>query len=239
VTHQTDRRLPARRPVLAALAALVLLAGPVGCSPTSSSPDETTGRPSAPATAASPTPSAPVPAPADVPDVPVRSAALADAAAPQPAAPVALAIPALGIAVPVDPVGVAPDGQMEIPPLAERAGWYRFGAAPGAGAGTAVVAAHVDSAASAGLGPFARLEDAAVGDLVEVTLADGSTRTFAVTDVRRTAKAEIAWADVFVRDGAPRLALITCGGVFQRDVGRYVDNVIVVAQPVGGPVGGP
>jgi hypothetical protein len=74
---------------------------------------------------------------------------------------------------------------------------------------------------------------------VEVTLADGSTHRFAVTDVRRTAKTDIAWPEVFVRDGAPRLALITCGGVFQRDVGRYTDNVIVMAEPVGGPVGGP
>jgi hypothetical protein len=164
----------------------------------------------------------------------VHSAALPDvAAAPELPAPVALALPALEISLPVDPVGVAADGQMEIPPRAERAGWYRFGPAPGAPAGTAVIAAHVDSVASAGLGPFARLQDAAVGDPVDVVLADGTTRQFTVTGVERRPKTDIAWPDVFVRDGAPRLVLVTCGGTFQRDVGHYTDNVIVTSEPVG------
>ncbi len=167
-----------------------------------------------------------------LPAVPVRSAALGDVDAATAVPPVRLDIPALGIAVPIDPVGVQPDGQMEIPPLVERAGWYRFGPAPGEPAGTAVVAAHVDSVASAGLGPFARLRDAAVGDVVDVTLADGSVRTFTVSSVERRAKPEIVWSEVFVRDGAPRLVLVTCGGTFRRDVGHYSDNVVVTAEPV-------
>jgi sortase (surface protein transpeptidase) len=168
-------------------------------------------------------------------DVPVRSASLA-AVEPAPAVvpPVHLAVPSLGIALPIDPVGVAEDGQMEIPPLAERAGWYRFGAAPGEGDGTAVVAAHVDSAASAGLGPFARLPEVQPGAVVDVTLADGTSRRYTVTDVTRQPKPEIRWADVFVRDGAHRLVLVTCGGTFQREAGRYSDNVVVTAEPTGG-----
>ncbi len=167
-------------------------------------------------------------------DVPVRDASLTAAAVPAAVPPTGLAIPSLGITLPVDPVGVAADGQMEIPPLAERAGWYRFGAAPSDPDGSTVIAAHVDSVASAGSGPFARLGQTAVGDAVEVTLADGSVRRYAVTDVRRVAKPDVTWADVFVRDGAPRLILVTCGGTFQRDVGQYSDNVIVTAEPVGG-----
>lgn len=175
-------------------------------------------------------PDVPVPA---VPDVPQQGTSLADVVAGSSVPPVSLAVPALGITVPVDPVGVQPDGQMEIPPLVERAGWYRFGSSPGDPDGTAVIAAHVDSVASAGLGPFARLPDAEVGDVVEVTLADGSTRRYAVTAVDRLAKPEVAWSDVFVRDGLPRLVLVTCGGRFQRDVGHYSDNVLVTAEPVG------
>jgi hypothetical protein len=232
MTRQSARRRPVRRRLLGGLALLVVTGTVVsGCGPTPTPPTDASPTPPSASAPASPPPSAP--APVAVPDVPVRSAALDDVAAPDGSAPVALALPALGIAVPVDPVGVQPDGQMEIPPLAERAGWYRFGPVPGADEGTAVIAAHVDSAASAGLGPFARLPEAAVGDRVDVTLADGSTRAFVVTDVRRSPKAEIAWADVFVRDGGPRLALITCGGAFQRDVGRYTDNVIVTAEPAG------
>ncbi len=235
-----DRRRPGPRrsaAVAVVLAATVLL---TSCGPTDPAPDAgaTATASSPPAT---PTPPAPAPAPQPTPeptpgppDVPIRSAALADVVPATTVPPVALAVPALGITVPVDPVGVQADGQMEIPPLAERAGWYRFGSAPGDPDGTAVIAAHVDSVASAGLGPFARLPDAEPGQVVDVTLADGSVRQYAVVSVERRAKPEIAWSEVFVRDGGPRLVLVTCGGTFQRDVGHYTDTVVVTAEPVGG-----
>ncbi|WNB85833.1 class F sortase [Cellulomonas sp. ATA003] len=217
----------------------VLAVGLVGCGAAAPG-GEPVRSPSAPTGAPTGTAVDPKPEPTrdassgTVADVPVRSAAL-DAAATVPTAvtPVALTIPELDITLPVDPVGVAGDGQMEIPPLAERGGWYRFGASPADAAGTAVIAAHVDSVASAGLGPFARLPDAEVGDVVDVTLADGGVRRYAVTAVTRQAKPEVAWGDVFARDGAHRLVLVTCGGTFQRDVGHYTDNVIVTAEPVG------
>lgn len=175
----------------------------------------------------------PEPAPTAVVDVPVTSSDLAGAAVAASVPPVSLTIPALGIEVPIDPVGVSEDGQMEIPPLAERAGWYRFGASPGEPEGTAVVAAHVDSIASAGLGPFARLGDLAVGDVVEVVLQDGVVRRYAVTAVTSVPKPEVPWAEVFTREGSPRLVLVTCGGTFRRDARSYTDNVIVTADPTG------
>ena len=226
-----DRRRPGHRRIAAVVGALGALGLLAGCGATAA-PDAGP-RPPAAASAA-PTPSPRADPSGRLPDVPVRGTSLDDVAAQGAVPPVAVAVPALGITVPVDPVGVQADGQMEIPPLAERAGWYRFGSAPGEPAGTAVIAAHVDSVASAGLGPFARLPDAAVGDLVDVTLADGSTRRYAVTAVERQAKPEIDWSAVFVRDGRPRLVLVTCGGTFLRDVGRYTDNVVVTAEPVGG-----
>ncbi|GAA2720528.1 class F sortase [Cellulomonas aerilata] len=239
MNRPSDHRPPRLRRLAAVGVLVVLATGASACSTPPPPPDPAPASTEAPGPGPAPdgTPDGTADGTAALPSVPVRSAALPDAAAQavDPLAPVALALPALEISVPVDPVGVAPDGQMEIPPRAERAGWYRFGPAPGASTGTAVIAAHVDSAASAGLGPFARLQDAAVGDLVDVALADGTARQFAVTAVERRAKTQIAWPDVFVRDGAPRLVLVTCGGVFQRDVGHYTDNVIVTAEPVGGP----
>ena len=178
------------------------------------------------------TPAAPPAQPpaADLPEVPVRSADLGQVV--HPPAPVSVTIAALAVDVPVDPVGVQADGQMEIPPLAERAGWYRFGAAPDQ-PGTAVIAAHVDSVASAGLGPFAKLRDLTAGDVVDVALEDGTVRQYAVTSVTTVPKSAVTWPDVFTRDGAHRLALITCGGAFDGTARRYADNVIVMADPVG------
>ena len=179
---------------------------------------------------------APAPRPTAVLQVPVTGSSIATlAATPSTPAPVSLTIASVEVTVPIDPVGVQSDGQMEIPPLAERAGWYRFGASPGEAAGTAVVAAHVDSVASAGLGPFARLTDVQVGDAVQVTLDSGGVAQYTVTGVERTAKPAVVWADVFTRDGAPQLVLVTCGGEFSRDARSYTDNVIVTAEPVGVP----
>lgn len=164
-------------------------------------------------------------------DVPVQRADLSSVQVEPVVEPVGVAVPSIDVAIPVEPVGVQDDGQMEIPPQAEIGGWYRYGASPADDEGTAVIAAHVDSIASAGLGPFARLQDVQVGDPVEVTLADGSTRSFTVTDIRRSPKPAVQWEDVFVRGGGQRLVLITCGGTFDRGAQSYSDNVIVTAEP--------
>jgi hypothetical protein len=79
-------------------------------------------------------------------------------------APVRLTVPALGVDAPLDPVGVAPDGQMALPDDVDRVGWYRFGPAPGA-AGSAVLAGHVDDAEQ-GLGALAALRDVLLFALV-------------------------------------------------------------------------
>ena len=233
---------PRRRPALGSMAAVVITAGlalaMVQCAPRipedglpPRAPRPTATTPAPDVDAAAPDAGSSAVRNGAVADVPVRSAGLDDAAAAAAAVPpTAIAIPAIDVEVPVDPVGVQPDGQMEIPPLAERAGWYRFGAAPGDEAGTTVVAAHVDSVASAGLGPFARLVDLAVGDEITVTSADGGARRYVVTLVGSQPKSDVAWDDVFTRDGAPRLVLITCGGTFRREVSSYSDNVLVVAE---------
>lgn len=196
----------------------------VGASTAASTPPPVT-TPAVPAPASSPADAAPA--------VPVAPATPPPPPAASPTAPVRVVVPAQGIDVPVDPVGVAADGQMEIPPLAERGGWYRFGADPGDAAGTTVVAAHVDSVASGGTGPFVRLADVRPGDAVEVALADGSTRTYAVDRVEEFPKSQARWPDVFTRDGPARLALVTCGGTFDTGTRHYRDNVLVIATPVG------
>lgn len=203
---------------------------PEGPSSAATSAPATDSPGSAASTATGPTPSA-----APLPEVPIRDSSAGAQPSVPVVPPVSLTIAALGIEVPIDPVGVAADGQMEIPPLAERAGWYRFGAAPGDPAGTAVIAAHVDSVASAGTGPFVRLGDAAVGDVVDVELAGGATAQYTVSAVVRVAKPDARWPEIFQEGGEPRLVMITCGGAFQRDEGHYSDNVIVTAVPVGAP----
>lgn len=146
-------------------------------------------------------------------------------------APTRLAVPALGIDAPVDAVGVEPDGTMTIPEDVARVGWYRFGPAPGAPEGSAVLAGHVDDAEQ-GLGALSPLAGASVGDQVQVTDAAGGSTTWQVVAREEFSKQSVPLADLFARSGPPRLVLITCGGPFLADVRSYEDNVVVVAEPV-------
>ena len=135
-----------------------------------------------------------------------------------------------GITAPVRVVGVARDGQMQLPPNPRVLGWYRFGAAPGSDAGGSVVlAGHLDSKRF-GLGPLARLRLMQPGDPVEVTLSDGGKRTYRVTTLERFDRQALPDA-LFARGGPERLRVITCGGAFDAEAGGYEQNLVVTAAP--------
>ncbi|MEV4415759.1 class F sortase [Catellatospora sp. NPDC049609] len=143
--------------------------------------------------------------------------------------PVAVRIPALGVAAPVDPVGIdAATGRFAVPQDVGRVGWYEHGPGWDAGTGAIVLAGHVDSAAQGG-GALFGLRKVKVGDLVELTAPEGTVRRFRIAAVEQRHKAGLEWHDYFVRDGHPRLVLITCGGPFNPNTRRYRDNIVVTA----------
>ncbi len=184
-----------------------------------------------PTTTPTPAPApTPTPAPTPVRDVGVSSGRIADwDAAGAGVAPERLVLPSLDLDLPVVPVGVADDGQMEVPDDVDDTGWYQHGPVPGQ-PGNAVVAGHVDSRTQ-GLGAFHRLVDLAVGDRVEVVAGD-TTTTFEVTGRRLVDKDTLEPRDLFRRSGRPQLVLVTCGGEFDGSVRSYRSNVVVVARPV-------
>lgn len=190
-------------------------------------PSATAGAPVAEVLTAPAGPSAP-PAPDRLPSVSARPAT--PSAAEEPPAPVRLSVPGLDVTAPVDPVGVADDGQMALPEDVSRVGWYRFGPAPGED-GSAVIAGHVDDAEQ-GLGALAPLREAAVGDVVETTDETGTTSRWRVVAREVFQKEVLPLEDLFRRDGPPRLTLITCGGPFLPEYRSYRDNVVVVAEPL-------
>ncbi|HEX6231894.1 MAG TPA: sortase [Jiangellaceae bacterium] len=161
------------------------------------------------------------------PEVPRSPATVAPAEPPD--APVSIELSAVNVSAEVVPVGIADDGQMELPPHPDVIGWYRFGPTTGSGAGSIVMAGHVDSR-TYGLGQFVRLHESQVGDEVLVRTESGLGLRYTVVDVLSMPKAELPLADVFSREGDERLLLITCGGEFDRQQG-YADNIIVTAVP--------
>lgn len=144
-------------------------------------------------------------------------------------APVALSIPVLGIeGAPIVDVGVAEDGELEIPG-ADAVGWYRFGPSPGE-AGSAVLAAHI--AFNRVPGVFRYLADTSVGDRFSVEFDDGSSQTFEIVEEAQYDKQELPFDRVFAKGGVPFVTLITCGGEFNRSLRSYEDNIVAYAVPV-------
>ncbi|MDV8149898.1 class F sortase [Arthrobacter sp. B10-11] len=164
--------------------------------------------------------------------VPVRPATPV-ARAPKDPAPRYLTVEGTTINMPIVEVGVSAGGAMEIPEPFNEAGWYRFGPAPGAAAGTAVIAAHVDTTSNSA--PFSQLRSLAPGTLVTVQRDGAEAVTFQVTGVELMAKDAFDGASIFRRDGPPGLKLVTCGGRWLDEQQDYGDNVIVTAVPARRP----
>lgn len=148
-----------------------------------------------------------------------------------PAPPVGLAIPAIDVDAPVDPVGLEDDGGMEIPHDIDRIGWYEPGVEVGSPTGTAVLSGHVDSREQ-GEGAFFDLRTLDEDDAVTVEHADGEVTEWRVVARTVYAKDELPIEEIFTRFGDPRLVLITCGGAFDNTERSYEDNVVVYAEPV-------
>jgi hypothetical protein len=212
---------------LATVIATALLAA--GCGGGGGGEDTTSAAPTTATTAAPAAEPAPTTAPvAGGLTSPLPPAPALPTVAPAGPEPVSLTIDDLSISgATVRPVGVEPDGEMEVPP-ADEVGWYRYGPRPGDG-GSSVLAAHIAYGGEDGV--FRRLADLAPGATVTVTFADETTRSFRVTEVANYPKDALppeTWTD----QGPANLSLITCGGEFDESTGHYTDNVIAHTTPI-------
>lgn len=140
-------------------------------------------------------------------------------------APTRLRIGAIGVDTSLESLRIGADGALRPPEGFVRAGWYADGTKPG-DTGPAVLAGHVDS--KSGPAVFYRLRELATGDQVEV-VRGGSTVSFTVTAIRWYPKTEFPTEEVYGPTPDRQLRLITCGGVFDRSLRSYRDNLVVYA----------
>lgn len=205
------------RTIAGALGALAIALALTACGP---SPEAAPSAP-APTVTVRPTPSIDVPVVAATP-TPAR----------QSVPPVRVVAADIGIDIPVIPVGIEKGGFMELPADPAVAGWYRYGADPSSSEGNTVISAHVD-APDYPIGPFSALRDLKAGAVIEITDEAGAAHSYAVESVTYYRKTELPVRDIFARTGGLALVLITCGGDYDSRTGRYTDNVVAIATPVG------
>jgi hypothetical protein len=140
-------------------------------------------------------------------------------------APTRLKVPVIGLDTPLEQLQLDPAGALRPPGTFGRAGWYAAGTAPG-DVGPAVLAGHVDS--RSGPAVFYRLRELSTGDRIEV-MRGGTTLSFKVTRTAWYPKTKFPTEQVYGPTPDRQLRLITCGGVFDRSLRSYRDNLVVYA----------
>jgi hypothetical protein len=140
-----------------------------------------------------------------------------------------LIIDAIDADQPIVPVQVDPEAVLGVPEDPQVIGWWEGGAAPGAGTGTVVFDAHVDSR-QYGKGPLSRATELVPGDRATV-ISEGGTREYVVDAVRSYEKVVLPWQDLFAQDLEERMILITCGGDFDAARRSYTSNIVVFFTP--------
>ncbi|QBR92179.1 class F sortase [Nocardioides euryhalodurans] len=137
-----------------------------------------------------------------------------------------------GASAPVVPVAVV-GRTLTLPDDADTVGWWRGGSRVGSPFGTAVVAGHLDSVTDPA-GYLAGLAVLVPGDLVELGSEQEQVRYRVVRNDLLPSADLSSRSDLFEQRRHHRLLLITCGGPYDEEAGRYRDNRVVEAVPVPG-----
>ncbi|CAN5594294.1 hypothetical protein BH24ACT13_BH24ACT13_02810 [soil metagenome] len=143
--------------------------------------------------------------------------------------PVRVRIPALDVSASMVELGLNPNDTMTVPEDPAQVGWYTKAPTPGS-PGPAILAGHVTWNQVPTV--FFKLGELARGDEVKVERADGSTAVFKITSVEQYAKEDFPTDRVYGSIDFAGLRLITCGGVFDGEDNRYLDNVVAYAKLV-------
>ncbi|KAF4408964.1 class F sortase [Streptomyces lycii] len=145
-----------------------------------------------------------------------------------PSPPEGVRIPAVGVAAPLVPLGLAGGGRIETPPPDEPnlAGWYEGAVTPGE-RGTAVLVGQVDAAS--GPAVFHGLGALEKGLRVHVVRRDGRTAVFEVYGVEVFTGGSFPARRVYGSTGFPELRVLTCGGRYGEHTG-YTGEVVVFAR---------
>lgn len=159
--------------------------------------------------------------------VPAAAAQPVAPAEPTSALPVRLVLPSLGIDAAVVALALSADLTMPAPERADLVAWYTFSAPPG-GEGNAVLAGHRDWQGRRGV--FFALGQLQLEDEVWLEDTTGSWSRYTVIWSERYPDAAAPLEALVGPTERPALTLITCGGVFDRARGQYLERWVVRAE---------
>jgi LPXTG-site transpeptidase (sortase) family protein len=143
-----------------------------------------------------------------------------------PGSPMRLIIPAININADIQPLGVTPRGEMEIPSNTFDVGWFKLGSRPGE-KGSAVIAGHFDGE-NGEAGVFSNLYELKSGDKLYIEDGKGTVTPFVVRESRTY---DPGYAEeVFNSDDSSHLNLVTCDGQWDGAKKSYNKRLVVFAD---------
>lgn len=142
--------------------------------------------------------------------------------------PVRIKIPAINIDAPIDQVGLAPDGTMDVPSGPANAAWFNLGPHPGE-IGSAVIDGHAGWK-NGTPAVFDYLYKLHIGDKIYIEDEKGITTTFVVRKKETYKEGQDASAVFGSDDEGAHLNLITCSGVWNKIEKNHSDRLVVFAD---------
>jgi len=140
-----------------------------------------------------------------------------------------LQIPGIELDTSIVPVGLLPGGQLDVPSDALQVGWYNLNTLPG-GIGNAILDGHLDLDGKPGA--FWRLRRVRKGDEILVTDDRGKTRRFRVRRTEVYPVDQAPMAEIFGATSGRHLNLITCAGVWRKELNHYDKRLVVFTDLV-------
>lgn len=140
--------------------------------------------------------------------------------------PVRLKILGINVDAVVVPVGLTSDGLMDVPEGPADVAWYEHGSRPG-DKGSAVMTGHYGVWKNGQNSVFDNLHELLPGEKIIVEDDNGVIMTFVVRE-SRTFDSNANASDVFSSgDGKSHLNLITCEGLWNKDLKSYSKRLVV------------
>jgi LPXTG-site transpeptidase (sortase) family protein len=143
-----------------------------------------------------------------------------------------LLIPAIGLDAPIEPVGLLPNGALNVPQKNQwtDVGWYKDGPVPGQ-SGSAIIDGHLDRPGGAPA-VFWNLQQLQRGDMVMVVGAQGQTLQFQVVQLQSYQPDVAPLEKIYGNTSGTYLNLITCAGPWLPSQHQTAERLVVYTKKV-------